>query len=332
MTDVARPVLGDASGLPAWLQEFGADVSRGMAGSPKHLPSKYFYDALGSCLFEAICRLPWYRITRVERRLLERHAPAIGSALDDPVTITELGCGSGEKLAILAGALGRAGRGARVHLVDVSPMALELSERTLGRLAHVSVYGHQSSYEVGLQRVAAEREPRGSMLVLFLGSNIGNFDPPAAHEFLQRIRAILRPGDALLLGADLVKPEGALVAAYDDPLGLTAAFNKNVLLRINRELGGEFDLAAFDHRAVWNVEASRVEMHLVSRRAHEVRIPGAGCVARFEAGESIWTESSYKYQPDTIEAMGREAGFRCREQWIDPDAGFALALFNISRQ
>ena len=165
------------------------------------------------------------------------------------------------------------------------------------------------------------------MLVLFLGSNIGNFDPPAAHDFLTQIRGALRPGDALLLGADLVKPEAELVLAYDDPLGVTAAFNKNLLVRINRELLADFDLTSFDHRAIWNEAKSRIEMHLVSRRAQEVAIPRADCIVSFRRGEHIWTESSYKYTIEEVVQRGERAGFRSREQWVDGDARFALTLF-----
>ena len=162
--------------------------------------------------------------------------------------------------------------------------------------------------------------------MLFLGSNIGNFDPPGADAFLRHVRSVLSPGDLLLLGADLVKPEAELLAAYDDPLGVTAAFNKNLLVRINRELGGDFDLAAFDHRAIWNAAEQRVEMHLASRHAQEVRLAG-GVRIRFEAGETIWTESSYKYTEDSIADLGAQTGFAVSTQWIDPDARFALTLF-----
>ena len=164
------------------------------------------------------------------------------------------------------------------------------------------------------------------MLVLLLGSNIGNFDAPAALDFLRRIRLALQPGDLLLLGADLVKPEHELQLVYADPLGVTAAFNKNLLVRINHELGGHFDLDAFDHLAVWNAAEQRIEMHLVSRTAQTVTIDGAHTTVHFEAGERIWTESSYKYQPDQIEGMAVETGFAMRDQWIDTQAGFALSL------
>jgi dimethylhistidine N-methyltransferase len=311
-----------------FVAQFAADVRRDLALAPKQLQSKYLYDALGSSLFEAICRLPWYRITRAESRLLIDHARDIVAALGtgDGSTIVELGCGSGEKLAVLAEALQAAGRSARVHLIDISSQALEQTEQRLTRLQHFSVVGHQSTYEVGLRRSAAAREGAGPMLVLLLGSNIGNFDTPAALDFLRRIRLALEPGDLLLLGADLVKPEPEMRLAYDDPLGVTAAFNKNLLVRINQELGGRFDLAGFDHLALWNPAEQRIEMHLVSRAAQTVLISAADTTVTFARGERIWTESSYKYQPAQIERMGVDTGFAVRDQWIDDDARFALSL------
>jgi dimethylhistidine N-methyltransferase len=303
------------------------EVRRDLTGSPKQLQSKYLYDALGSSLFEAICRLPWYRVTCAETRLLREYRDAIVGAMGDPLTFIELGCGSGEKLALLAESLLRSGRGARVHLIDVSAAALEQSARTLGRLSHVSVVGHRLTYEAGLRRAVTLRARGHFALVLLLGSNIGNFDPPAAHGFLVEIRRTLRPGDALLLGVDLVKPERELIAAYDDPLGVTAAFNKNLLVRLNRELGADFDLDAFDHRAIWNAPASRIEMHLVSRVVQRVRVPGAGCTVDFESGESIWTESSYKFEPEQVVSLGTNARFVNEGQWIDHAARFALTLF-----
>jgi L-histidine Nalpha-methyltransferase len=306
---------------------FAADVSRDLALVPKQLQSKYLYDALGSSLFEAICRLPWYRITRAEHRLLIAHAPEIVAAVGaEPSTIVELGCGSGEKLAVLAEALQAGGGSARVHIIDISSQALEQTEQRLTRLQHVSVVGHQSTYEVGLRRAAEARDGHGPMLVLLLGSNIGNFDTPAARVFLRRIRHVLQPGDLLLLGADLVKSERALQLAYDDPLGVTAAFNKNLLVRINRELGGDFNLRAFDHRAAWNPDEQRIEMHLVSSVEQRVAIVAAETSVSFAPGEHIWTESSYKYEPHQIERMGVETGFALRDQWIDEDARFALSL------
>jgi uncharacterized SAM-dependent methyltransferase len=231
---------------------------------------------------------------------------------------------------LLAEGLERTGRSARVHLIDVSSQALELSERTLGPLEHVSIVGHRATYEVGLRRAAADRHGDGPILVLLLGSNLGNLDPPAAGEFLREIRGALRSGDALLLGADLAKPERALLAAYDDPLGVTAAFNKNLLVRINRELGGNFVIEAFDHAIVWNAEASRVEMHLVSLEAQRVRIPLADTVVDFREGETIWTESSYKYSPEQVVELGDGASFDTEDQWIEPEARFSLTFFRAS--
>jgi L-histidine Nalpha-methyltransferase len=314
--------------------DFAAEVARDLALVPKQLQSKYLYDALGSSLFEAICRLPWYRITRAERRLLEQHAPAVVARVRPTESavplVVELGCGSGEKIVILAEALQAAGGRGRVHLIDISSQALEQSERTLGRLRHISVVGHRETYEVGLRHAAAARDGNQPMLVLLLGSNIGNFDMPAAHQFLRAIRDALEPGDALLLGADLVKSEEELQLAYDDPLGVTAAFNRNLLVRINRELGGMFDLDAFAHVAVWNAQHHRIEMHLESRVDQRVTIASAQTTVSFARGERIWTESSYKYDPGQIDRMGRRAGFAMTEQWIDGDARFALTLFTAA--
>ena len=314
--------------------DFASDVARDLRLSPKQLQSKYLYDALGSSLFDAICRLPWYRITRAERRLLEQHALDVvdhvgfgAAVMHAHPTIVELGCGSGEKLMLLAEALQARNASARVHLIDISSQALEQTEQRLTRLRHVSVVGHQSTYEEGLRRAAAARDPGSPVLVLFLGSNIGNFDTPAAAGFLRRLREALEPGDLMLLGADLVKPERDLVLAYDDPLGVTAAFNKNLLVRINRELQGTFDLRAFSHRAVWDAAAQRIEMRLVSDRPQTVKVGAAGVEVSFAAGEWIWTESSYKYSPAQISDMGVDARFDIVDQWIDDGARFALTLF-----
>jgi uncharacterized SAM-dependent methyltransferase len=178
--------------------------------------------------------------------------------------------------------------------------------------------------------VQQERKGAGRALVLFLGSNIGNFDPPGAEELLRRVRSTLRPGDALLLGTDLIKPERDLQLAYDDPLGVTAAFNKNLLVRANRELGANFDLDGYAHRAVWNPEQARVEMHLVSARRQHVRIQEVNLDVTIEGGETIWTESSYKYQPVEVVAMLERCGFRGGAQWVDWSARFALTLVEVA--
>jgi L-histidine Nalpha-methyltransferase len=291
---------------------------------PRQLPSRFLYDALGSALFDAICHLPWYRITRAERQLLERHATTIGEVFRGG-RVVELGCGNGEKLATL---LTHADvPGVHAHLIDLSEAALARSVQTLAAIEALEtrVTTHQATYEDGL--LALPTENAHPTLVAFLGSNIGNFDPPGAAAFLGLIRAALRPRDYLLLGADLVKPERELLLAYDDPLGLTAAFNKNLLLRMNAELNADFDLDRFAHRAVWNRDASRVEMHLVSLAAQEVEVAESELRFRLEEGETIWTESSYKYEREGIRQLVEPAGFIQRNQWIDERARFALTLF-----
>jgi L-histidine Nalpha-methyltransferase len=293
--------------------------------TPRQLPSEFFYDALGSALFEAICELPWYRITRAERALLDRHGADILSRVDPLSTVVELGPGSGGKLLTLLSARGTA-RDLTVHLVDVSAAALTQASRALAELGVADVVTHQATYEAGLIEARGTPAPRGRTVMLFLGSNIGNFDPPGADEFLRNVRAALSPRDALLVGADLVKPERDLLLAYDDPLGITAAFNRNLLVRINRELGADFAIERFAHRAVWNAPESRVEMHLVSTARQSVRVPAASIDVTFEAGETIWTESSYKYEPERIHVMLERAGFRRVSQWVDEEDRFALTL------
>lgn len=307
---------------------FAADVCEYLQRTPRQLPSKYLYDELGSALFEAICRLPWYRIARAESALLARHARQIVHPLSRPVSLAELGCGSGEKLAILVSSAGEAF--SLIQLIDISPAALDMARYRLEALGIRSSLGHRSTYEDGLELVARHRPADASLLVLFLGSNIGNFDPPVARDLLMRIRRVLRDGDALLMGNDLVKPERELLMAYDDPLQVSAAFNRNLLRRINDELGGTFDLEGFVHRSVWNAGERRVEAHLVSRRRQHVRIAAADFEVTFEPDESIWTESSHKYEPEQVLDEGLATGFDRGEQWIDRDARFALTRFSVS--
>ena len=306
--------------------QFALDVEYYLAQQPRQLPSRYLYDPLGSALFDAICHLPWYRITRAEIRLLAGHGRAIFDAWKQGDTIVELGGGNGDKLVTLVEAGRRGATSLDLHLIDVSAKALSTSARVLSALGRVRVVTHEAPYEIGLEEVRRERFGASRMLALFLGSNIGNFDPPGADAFLRGIRSALVRGDAFLIGADLVKPERDLLLAYDDPLGVTAAFNRNLLVRINRELGGDCDVEAFSHRAIWNAAESRVEMHLVSRRRQRVRIPAAHLEFELADGESIWTESSYKYRPEDVAHMLERAGFRLMEQWIDEEDAFALTL------
>jgi dimethylhistidine N-methyltransferase len=299
---------------------FAEDVAYYLTQSPRQLPSRYLYDGLGSSLFEAICRLPWYPITRAEQSLLEAHYKTIFSRLSFVSTVVELGPGDGEKLVTLMG--GQAEREVTIHLVDVSAAALEQAAAAVSSQYALPIVLHQATYEQGLSEVRPDSS--GRMLVLFLGSNIGNFDPPGADAFLGGVRAALRPGDALLLGTDLVRSETELLLAYDDPLGVTAAFNRNLLLRVNRELGADFDIMRFAHRAIWNAPESRVEMHLVSLDRQRVRVTTSDTDITFEVGEPIWTESSYKYRINDVGAMLERSGFHAIGQWTDNN--FALTL------
>jgi dimethylhistidine N-methyltransferase len=318
-------VISKTADRTAATAQFASDVQYYLSLTPRQLPSRYFYDDLGSALFDAICRLPWYGVTRAERRLLASHGHEILARVPELTTIIELGPGNGEKLGALVDA-GRSGtRHLDLRLVDISASALELSSHVLSALGNVDVTTYEAEYEAGLAAASAETRS-GRALALFLGSNIGNFDRPGAASFLREIRASLMLGDMLLIGVDLVKPERDLILAYDDPLGVTAAFNRNLLVRINRELGGTFDIDRFAHRALWTEQCSRVEMHLVSCGRQSVRVAAAGVEFWLEDGESIWTESSYKYTPRQIASALEQAGFRRVEQWIDEAGGFALTL------
>lgn len=302
--------------------QFAADVRYYLSLTPRQLPSRYLYDDLGSALFEAICRLPWYRITRAEQRLLDMHGAAILTTAQPLATVIELGPGSGDKLATLLG--NRAPGPLDVHLVDMSPAALQAARRALPDDPGLTITSHQATYEAGFAAAMADARDRGRTLALFLGSNIGNFDPPGSDELLRRIRGLVASGDFLLLGTDLVKPAAELVQAYDDPLGVTAAFNRNLLVRANRELGANFDVANFSHRAIWNAEESRVEMHLVSVVPQQVHVPAASLTVAFAAGETIWTESSYKYEVEGVRLMLGRAAFDVVETWTE--GSFALTL------
>jgi dimethylhistidine N-methyltransferase len=309
------------------LSQFAADVRAGLTKpGQKELPSKYFYDDVGSALFEVICQLDEYGLTRADARLLSENADEIVRSLSRPTLVAELGSGSGKKTRHVLAALAMR-QPVLYYPIDISQAALAQSERELGVIDRVSVLGFEAEYLDGLRAVAQRRLPGQILLVLFLGSTIGNFDRPAGETFLARVRDILEPGDRLLLSTDLVKPKSDLELAYDDPAGVTAAFNKNLLVRINRELGGEFPLDRFAHRAVWNERESRIEMHLVSLDARTVVIREARLAVKFAQGETIWTESSHKFRAPEICALAERTGFRCDRQWIDREWPFAQSLF-----
>lgn len=308
------------------LYAFAADVRAGLnQRGQKELPSKYLYDDVGSALFEVISLLPEYGLTRADERLLERYAYDIVERLPTPVVVAELGSGSGKKTRYLLQALARGGPTSYCP-IEISSSALAMCRRELGDIESVAIVGLEREYLDGLREVAACRKTAEHLLVLFLGSTIGNFDRPAGVKFLRQVREILEAGDCLLLGTDLEKPIPQLLAAYDDSLGVTAAFNLNLLARINRQLEADFALDQFEHLARYNRSARSIEMHLRSKRAQEVRIPRAELSVSFRAEETIWTESSHKYSPAEVLEMATGAGFRCDRQWIDPEWPFAESL------
>ncbi len=306
--------------------ELAAEVRAGLLrAEQKELPSKYLYDEIGSALFEVISVLPEYGLTRADERLMRDHAADIVACLAGPVRVAELGSGSGRKTRWLLEAFSL--RQPTTYCpIEISHTALARCESDLGQIEQVSIVGFEQPYLDGLRAAASGRNTEDHLLVLFLGSTIGNFDRDAAERFLTEVRRVLIPGDALLLGTDLEKPLPELLKAYDDPLGVTAAFNLNILARMNRELGADFDLAAFRHEARYNPVFRRVEMHLRSTRKQTVAIPGAGCSVSFLEGETIWTESSHKFQADDISGMAMRNGFRNSAQWLDSEWPFAESL------
>jgi len=305
---------------------FASEVRAGLLrDGQKEIPSKYFYDDVGSALFEAIGALQEYGLTRADERILRRHAVDIVSRLPAPVIVAELGSGSGRKTRWILEALSRR-HPVTYHPIEISATALARCEREMSAIAAVSVVGFERPYLDGLLAAAARRQQSECLLVLFLGSTIGNFDRLAGEEFLRQVRGMLLPGDALLLGADLVKPIPTMLAAYDDPLGVTAAFNLNLLARINRELEGEFDLAQFEHVALYNDDHQRIEMHLRSRVAQTVPVGALEAAVPFAAGETIWTENSHKYTPHEIVSMAGRTGFHCDAQWLDQEWPCAQSL------
>ncbi len=312
--------------VPSVLDPFADGVRSGLVRrGQKELPSKYLYDEVGSALFEVISRLPEYGLTRADERLLRRYAEDIVECVPGPLAVAELGSGSGKKTRWLLEALGRR-QPTFYYPVEISPLALSMCERELADIDSVSIVGFEREYLDGLAEVVARRKSGQHLLVLFLGSTVGNFDRPAGIRFLRQVRQVLQPGDSLLLGTDLIKAKTQLLRAYDDELGVTAAFNLNLLARINRELDADFDLHNFAHEARVNREQRRVEMHLRARRTHAVNIPAAGVTVQFLEGETIWTESSHKYLTEEVRQMAVDTGFRCTSQWVDDEWPFAESL------
>jgi dimethylhistidine N-methyltransferase len=324
-----------AAASPAVAQQLdervSAAVREGLTSRPKQLPAWLFYDEAGSRLFDAITELPEYYLTRTERGILATHAAEMTAqaAAGSLLRIVELGAGSADKTRLLLKAATELQRAVLYEPVDVSASALEAARERIEReidgvtvTPRVMDYTHGDGSRLHLGPV----DVRERRLVVYIGSSIGNFEPHQAAKLLRRVRAGLKTGDSFLLGVDLAKEDSILLAAYDDAAGVTAAFNRNLLVRLNRELDAEFELETFAHCAVWNEAKSRIEMHLKSREAQRVHVGALGLRVEFAAGESIHTENSYKYRPGQAEALLAEAGFRAEATWTDARGWFAVCL------
>jgi dimethylhistidine N-methyltransferase len=323
--------LGDARA------QFADDIRRGLTADPKRLQPKYFYDQLGSLLFDAICLLPEYYLTRAEDEILRARADEIAAAAAGPgraqLSLLEFGSGSAVKTRLLVEAILRRQPRLLYRPVDISETAVESGARSLLQsYPQLTVEAFAGDYDAALARL--NRGERGGSdgdgertLALFLGSNVGNFDPSEAEKFLTAVRGCLRAGDALLLGADLRKDPDTLLAAYDDPLGLTAVFNLNLLARVNREFAADFDLRAFRHRVRYDGGAGRVEIYVESLRRQTVRIRELGLAVEFAEGELTHTENSHKYDPAQLRSLAARTGFDLSQTWTDAASRFSSNLF-----
>lgn len=307
------------------LTGFAEDVRKGLTAQPKRFLPKYFYDELGSQLFEAICLLPEYYLTRAENEILQRYADEIVAAIGGPMTLVEMGSGSASKTRLIIEALLRQQPALLFMPVDISATALESSSRILLQsYPRLRIEAYAADYFAGLAELGKKPHPR--TLALFLGSNISNFDAEEALRFLRALRSMLNTGDALLLGADLKKNPAILEAAYNDALGVTSAFNLNVLARINRELDGTFDLRAFKHHAFYNSAKGRIEIYIQSLMKQRVRIEKLDLEVEFDAGELIHTENSYKYDVAGIGELAAATDFKLSRTWLDSQERFSSNL------
>jgi len=318
--------------FPDTQEAFARDVADGLGSSPKSLKPKYFYDATGSDLFEEITRQPEYYQTRTEAGLLRQCAPILNDLMGEAVSLIELGSGSSAKTAILLESFLETSEELHYLPIDISKTMLSrTADRLDARYPELDITPIASPYEAGLKRastlVAEDERVPDRMLVLFLGSSIGNMEYDESVHFLKGLREHFEPKDAFLIGFDLQKDVAILNAAYNDAAGITARFNFNILTRINTELGGEFDLDRFAHEAFYNEAAGRIEMHLRSQGRQVIAV--AACERNFSlaAEETIHTENSYKYTLASIEDLAVRVGFRVREMFTDEKTWFALALF-----
>lgn len=312
------------------LSQFALDVAEGLSGpGQKKIPPRYFYDDLGSSLFEAITLLPEYGLTRADERLLKSHSHQIAANLEEVSLVAELGSGSGKKTRHILSGLLQQERPLLYQPIDVSGAALESCVRELADLCPAEPIC--SDWLEGLETIARRRKKHSErLLLLFLGSSIGNLDRECIEDFLSALNRRMHPGDFFLLGVDLVKDPDVMIAAYDDPTGVTAAFNLNILGRMNRELEADFDLRAFTHQARWNAQSRRIEMHLLSCRHQRVYIRALDLNIDFQAGETIWTESSHKFTERELARYARASGFEILDTWIDREWPFAETLWRVA--
>lgn len=303
------------------------DVREGLTAAPKVLPPKYFYDAVGSGLFDVITLLPEYYPTRAEAEILEKFADEIAAEAGDHLLLVELGSGSATKTRFLIEAILRRQNDLKFVPNDISPSVLEESSRVLLQLyPRLTVEAYAADYFTALENFRLDDASATKTLVLFLGSNLGNFTYEEAREFMTALRRALQAGDAALLGTDLKKDSRILIEAYDDPTLVTAAFNLNLLARLNRELDADFDLRKFRHRAVYNETEGRVEMHLESLERQTVRLGKIDLTVDFAAGETIHTENSYKFNLADVTGLARDTGFRVQKVWHDELRRFSSNL------
>ena len=319
-------------------EEFANDVARCLSSKNKYISPKYLYDKVGSQLFEQICLQPEYYLTRTEASLLNKYAPVISKLVGSNIKIIELGSGSSSKTAILLSYLSSQKKRIYYFPIDISSSILIETERKLkSQFPNASIIGIRSDYETGIDRAAAECMAIGNnknipytKLVLFLGSSIGNFELIEAQSLLRSVREKLHTNDFLLIGFDLQKDKSVLNAAYNDKAAMTAKFNLNLLARINRELGGNFELGKFNHCAFYSHERHRIEMHLVSKTDQQLYIGALGKTFAIRKGESIHTENSYKYSLSQIAALAEDCGFTVEKNFTDEKRWFDLALFSPS--
>lgn len=318
----------ELASVTEFLSVFRRDVCRGLSKpGQKELQPQYFYDDVGSALFDAITFLPEYGLTRADTRLLRLNAGDIARRMGGVSCVVELGSGSGSKARWILSQLAER-RPITFYPIDVSESALHRCWLDLGQMDSVSVVPLVASFLDGLRQAVRRRDGNMPLAVLFLGSTIGNFTPQEAEAFLSAIRQMLRPGDALLLSADLQKGVDRMIAAYADSVGVTAAFNLNLLSRINRELRGDFALSEFRHEARYDERKQRIEMHLRSLKTQIISI-GSDFSVELCRGETILTECSYKFRCEDLLQLARRSGFICETQWVDAEWPFAQNLLKV---